>query len=602
MTKEKLDKIKENKLNNKLIVKIGMGTCGISAGAKEIYKELEDRISQGLDIELALVGCIGMCQYEPILEIYREDSRRTYINIDKEKLNRIIEEDILNNNLIEEYLISEDVLNILDDNFLKKQTRIALHNCGNISPINIDEYIQNNGYYALEKVLNNLKPEEVIEEVKKSGIRGRGGAGFPTGIKWEFASKEKGDKFVACNADEGDPGAFMDRSILEGDPHSIIEAMAISAYAIGARKGYIYIRAEYPLAIERLNIAIEQAKEKGLLGKNILGSDFSFDIELRLGAGAFVCGEETALIESIHGRRGEPVLKPPFPTTKGIFGKPTVINNVETYANIPQIILNGSDWFNKIGSEKSKGTKVFAVGGKIVKTGLVEVPIGYKLSDLVNDICDGVPNNKKFKAAQTGGPSGGCIPVDLIDTPLDYDELTAIGSMMGSGGLVVIDEDDCMVDIAKFFLEFTVEESCGKCSPCRIGTTRLYEMLDRLTNGQGNEGDVERLEELSKYISSNSLCGLGMSAPYPVFSTIRHFRDEYEEHIDKKCRAGKCMKNQSTYKIITDKCVGCTACAKECPVDAIKGEVKTPHEINQDICVKCGLCYETCKFDAIVRE
>ena len=602
MTKEKLDKIKENKLNNKLIVKIGMGTCGISAGAKEIYKELEDRISQGLDIELALVGCIGMCQYEPILEIYREDSRRTYINIDKEKLNRIIEEDILNNNLIEEYLISEDVLNILDDNFLKKQTRIALHNCGNISPINIDEYIQNNGYYALEKVLNNLKPEEVIEEVKKSGIRGRGGAGFPTGIKWEFASKEKGDKFVACNADEGDPGAFMDRSILEGDPHSIIEAMAISAYAIGARKGYIYIRAEYPLAIERLNIAIEQAKEKGLLGKNILGSDFSFDIELRLGAGAFVCGEETALIESIHGRRGEPVLKPPFPTTKGIFGKPTVINNVETYANIPQIILNGSDWFNKIGSEKSKGTKVFAVGGKIVKTGLVEVPIGYKLSDLVNDICDGVPNNKKFKAAQTGGPSGGCIPVDLIDTPLDYDELTAIGSMMGSGGLVVIDEDDCMVDIAKFFLEFTVEESCGKCSPCRIGTTRLYEMLDRLTNGQGNEGDVERLEELSKYISSNSLCGLGMSAPYPVFSTIRHFRDEYEEHIDKKCRAGKCMKNQSTYKIITDKCVGCTACAKVCPVNAIKGEVKTPHEINQDICVKCGLCYETCKFDAIVRE
>lgn len=602
MTRENLDEIKENDLNNKLVVKIGMGTCGISAGAKEIYQELEEKISQGLDIDLSLVGCIGMCQYEPIVEIYRENDRRTYINIDKDKLNRIIEEDILNNNIIEEFLISKDILNILDDNFLKKQTRIALHNCGNISPVDIDEYIKNNGYYALEKTISNLKPEEVIEEVKKSGLRGRGGAGFPTGMKWEFASKEKGSKFVACNADEGDPGAFMDRSILESDPHSIIEAMAISAYAIGASKGYIYIRAEYPLAIERLNIAIEQAREKGLLGENIFGSNFNFNIELRLGAGAFVCGEETALIESIHGRRGEPMLKPPFPTTKGIFGKPTVINNVETYANIPQIILKGSDWFNNIGSDKSKGTKVFAVGGKIVKTGLVEVPIGYKLSDLVNDICDGVPNNKKFKAAQTGGPSGGCIPVSLIDTPLDYDELTEIGSMMGSGGLVVIDEDDCMVDIAKFFLEFTVEESCGKCSPCRVGTTRLYEMLDRLTNGQGNEGDVERLEELSKYISSNSLCGLGISAPYPVFSTIRHFREEYEEHIDKKCRAGKCMKNQSKYRIITDKCIGCTACAKVCPVNAIKGEVKLPHEINQDICVKCGLCYEACKFDAIVRE
>ncbi len=604
MTIEELEKIKSNKKDDSIEIRIGMATCGIAAGAKEIYIELEEQIKkEKLNISLSLVGCIGMCQYEPILEIYRDGKRTTYINVDSEKLEKIIEEDIKENRVVEEFLISKKIKSILEDNFLKKQQRIVLCNCGNINPESIEEYIQNNGYFALAKVLNNMSREEVIDEIKKSGLRGRGGAGFPTGLKWEYAFKEESDiKYIACNSDEGDPGAFMDRSVLEGDPHSVIEAMTIAAYAIGAKYGYIYIRAEYPLAIERLNIAIKQAREKGLLGNNILGKDFSFDIELRLGAGAFVCGEETALIQSVQGKRGEPILKPPFPTTSGIFNKPTVINNVETYANIPQIILKGSEWFSSIGSEKSKGTKVFAVGGKIRRTGLVEIPIGTKLKVLIEDICEGIPDNKKFKAAQTGGPSGGCIPGDLIDVKLDYETLSEIGSMMGSGGLVVIDEDECMVDIAKFFLEFTVEESCGKCNPCRIGTKRLYELLDRITKGEGKQGDIEILEDLSNYIKDNSLCGLGMSAPYPVLSTLKYFKEEYEEHIIGKCRADKCMRNRRTYRILSDKCIGCTACAKVCPVTAITGEVKKPHEIDQEICVKCGICYTTCKFEAIIRE
>ena len=487
--------------------------------------------------------------------------------------------------------------------FYKKQKRVALRNCGVINPEKIDEYIAMDGYFALAKVLFEMTPDDVIQTVLDSGLRGRGGGGFPTGRKWMFAKASKSDKkYVVCNADEGDPGAFMDRSVLEGDPHAVLEAMAIAGYAIGADEGYIYVRAEYPIAVKRLQIAIEQAREYGMLGKGIFGTDFNFDIQIRLGAGAFVCGEETALLTSIEGNRGEPRPRPPFPAVKGLFGQPTIINNVETYANICQIILKGADWFASMGTEKSKGTKVFALGGKIKNTGLVEIPMGTTLREIVEEIGGGVPNGKKFKAAQTGGPSGGCIPASLIDTPIDYDNLIAIGSMMGSGGMIIMDEDTCMVDMAKFFLEFTVDESCGKCAPCRIGTVRMLEILNKITSGNGEMEDLDRLEELATYIKSASLCGLGQTAPNPVLSTLRNFRDEYVAHIkDKKCPAGVCKKLLS-YTIDPDKCKGCTLCARNCPAGAIVGKVKEVHVIDTAKCVKCGACIEKCKFGAISKK
>ncbi|MCR5485540.1 MAG: 4Fe-4S binding protein [Clostridiales bacterium] len=490
-----------------------------------------------------------------------------------------------------------------DTPFYKKQLRLALRNCGIINPEKIDEYIAMDGYMALGKVLTEMTPQTVVDTILASGLRGRGGGGFPTGRKWQFALNNVSDKkYVCCNADEGDPGAFMDRSVLEGDPHAVIEAMAIAGYAIGADEGYIYVRAEYPTAIKRLEIAIGQAREYGLLGKNIFGTDFNFDITLRFGAGAFVCGEETSLLTSIEGNRGEPRPRPPFPAVKGLFGKPTIINNVETYANVCQIILKGAEWFSSIGTEKSKGTKVFALGGKIKNTGLVEVPMGTTLREIIEEIGGGIPNGKKFKAAQTGGPSGGCIPAEFIDTPIDYDNLIAIGSMMGSGGLIVMDEDNCMVDIAKFFLDFTVDESCGKCTPCRIGTRRLYEILEKITSGNGTLEDLDRMENLCNYIKANSLCGLGQTAPNPVLSTYKRFRDEYIAHVvDKKCPAAVC-KSLLCYEITADKCKGCTACSRVCPVGAISGTVKNPHSIDKTKCIKCGACMERCKFGAIVKK
>ncbi len=490
-----------------------------------------------------------------------------------------------------------------DTNFYRAQHRVALRNCGFINPESIDEYIAMDGYAALGKVLTEMTPEQVIKVVTDSGLRGRGGGGFPTGLKWSLAARNQADqKYVCCNADEGDPGAFMDRSVLEGDPHAVIEAMAIAGYAIGASQGYIYVRAEYPIAVARLQIAISQAREYELLGKDIFGSGFDFDLDIRLGAGAFVCGEETALMTSIEGKRGEPRPRPPYPAVKGLFGKPTILNNVETYANIPQIILKGADWFASMGTEKSKGTKVFALGGKINHTGLVEVPMGTTLRKVIEEIGGGIPNGKKFKAAQTGGPSGGCIPAEHLDIPIDYDNLIAIGSMMGSGGLIVMDEDNCMVDIAKFFLKFTVDESCGKCTPCRVGTRRLLEMLEKITDGRGEPGDLEKMEDLCYYIKQNSLCGLGQTAPNPVLSTLRYFRDEYEAHInEKRCPAGVC-KELLSYSIDPEKCRGCTACARQCPVGAISGTVKQPHVIDSEKCVKCGACMATCKFGAVVKK
>lgn len=585
----------------------GCTSSGSVAVREAMAKELE---LAGLSDEVKIVqtGCFGLCANGPIMIIYPEGTFYSHVKVDDVK--EIVEEHLLKGRLVERLLhketdegVTETVHSLSDTKFYKKQHRVALRNCGVINPESIDEYIGTDGYQALGKVLTEMKPQEVIDTILASGLRGRGGAGFPTGRKWQFAADQPaGKKYVVCNADEGDPGAFMDRSVLEGDPHAVLEAMAIAGYAIGADEGYIYVRAEYPIAVQRLTIAINQAREYGLLGKDIFGTGFNFDITLRLGAGAFVCGEETALLASIEGKRGEPHPRPPFPAVKGLFGKPTIINNVETLANIAQIINKGADWFASMGTEKSKGTKVFALGGKITNTGLVEIPMGTTLREIIEDIGGGIPNGKKFKAAQTGGPSGGCIPASLIDTPIDYDNLLAIGSMMGSGGLIVMDEDNCMVDIAKFFLEFTVDESCGKCVPCRTGTRRLLEILEKITSGNGEMEDLDKLEELCNYIKSTSLCGLGQTAPNPVVSTFRYFRDEYIAHIvDKKCPAGVCKKLLH-YHIDAEKCRGCTACARQCPTNAISGAVRTPHTIDPAKCIKCGACMATCKFGAIYKQ
>ena len=592
------------------------GTGCTSSGSAKVIEALERELAaQGLSEEIKVIrtGCFGLCSVGPIMIVYPDGA--FYSGVQTEDIPEIVSEHLLKGRPVKRLLyqetVAEDTIKSLDETgFYKKQKRVALRNCGVINPENIEEYIAYDGYEALGKVLTEYTPEQVIQIILDSGLRGRGGAGFPTGLKWKFAAANKADqKYVCCNADEGDPGAFMDRSVLEGDPHAVIEAMAIAGYAIGASQGYVYVRAEYPIAVNRLQIAIDQAKEYGLLGEDIFGTGFNFDLHIRLGAGAFVCGEETALMTSIEGNRGEPRPRPPFPAVKGLFGQPTVLNNVETYANIPQIILKGADWFNKIGTEKSKGTKVFALGGKINNTGLVEVPMGTTLRHIIEEIGGGIPNGKKFKAAQTGGPSGGCIPAHLIDTPIDYDNLMAIGSMMGSGGLIVMDEDTCMVDIARFFLDFTVDESCGKCTPCRVGTKRLLELLDKIIAGNGELEDLDRMEELCNYIKSASLCGLGQTAPNPVLSTLRYFRDEYVAHIvDKKCPAGVC-KNLIQYTIDVDTCIGCGICAKKCPAEAITrtdytapGHKLASMQIDPAKCVKCGACVATCKFKAISKK
>ena len=585
------------------------GTGCTSSNSERIIQLLEEEIQSRFlqdEVKVIKTGCFGLCALGPIMIVYPEGA--FYSRVEPEDIKEIVSEHIEKGRVVKRLLYQETVKDgkiepLTHTDFYRKQKRVALRNCGVIDPENINEYLATDGYQAIARVLTTMSPDQVIDTIKASGLRGRGGGGFPTGTKWALARANEDDqKYVCCNADEGDPGAFMDRSILEGDPHVLIEAMAIAGYAIGATKGFVYVRAEYPIAVHRLQIAIDQAKERGMLGTDILGTGFEFDLEIRLGAGAFVCGKETALMTSIEGKRGEPRPRPPFPAQKGLFGKPTVLNNVETYANIPRIIMNGPQWFAAMGTEKSKGTKVFALGGKINHTGLVEVPMGTTLREIVEEIGGGIPNGKKFKAAQTGGPSGGCIPAHLIDTPIDYDNLIAIGSMMGSGGLIVMDEDNCMVDIAKFFLEFTVDESCGKCSPCRIGTRRLLEILERITKGQGEMADIDKLIELSNHIKQNSLCGLGQTAPNPVLSTLNYFRDEYIAHIKDKTCPSKVCRSLLSYYILEDKCVGCTACARVCPADAITGEVKKVHRIDLEKCIKCGACMEKCKFGAIIKK
>lgn len=585
------------------------GTGCTSSGSKKVIDALERELKRhGIEKEILVVktGCFGLCSLGPVMIVYPEGC--FYAQATPEGVAEIVEEHLVKGNIVKHLLydktVHEDgsIISLSETDFYKKQLRIALRNCGVIDPENVEEYIASDGYAALAKVLKEMTPDDVINCLLESGLRGRGGGGFPTGRKWEFAKREENDvKYVCCNADEGDPGAFMDRSVLEGDPHSIIEAMAIAGYTIGAKQGYVYIRAEYPIAVQRLTIAINQAREYGLLGENIFGTDFSFDIEIRLGAGAFVCGEETALIASIEGKRGEPKPRPPFPAVQGLFGKPTILNNVETYANIPQIILKGADWFSSIGTEKSKGTKVFALGGKITNVGLVEIPMGTTLREIVEEIGGGIPNGKKFKAAQTGGPSGGCIPACHIDVPIDYDNLINLGSMMGSGGMIILDEDTCMVDIAKFYLDFTVDESCGKCTPCRIGTRRLNQFLEKIIEGNGELEDLDKIKELALHMNKTSLCALGQSAPNPVLSTLKYFRDEYISHItDKKCPAGVCKKLVS-YVINPKLCKGCTLCMRNCPVNAISGSPKKPHVIDRNKCIKCGLCERNCKFNAISK-
>ena len=586
------------------------GTGCSSSNSPAIIERFEECIKEaGLEKEVKVVrtGCFGLCENGPICIVYPEGAFYSHIKVDD--VPRIVSEHLVKGRIVADLLYKKSVnadgkILALDEiDFYRKQKRVALRNCGVINPEDINEYIAFDGYKALAKVLTEMSRDDVIDVILKSGLRGRGGAGFPTGLKWKFAKAPESDvKYVCCNADEGDPGAFMDRSVLEGDPHSVLEAMAIAGYAIGSQQGYIYVRAEYPIAVKRLRIAIDQAREKGMLGKDIFGTGFNFDIDLRLGSGAFVCGEETALMTSIEGCRGEPRPRPPFPAIKGLFGKPTILNNVETLANVCQIILNGPEWFASMGTEKSKGTKVFALGGKINNTGLVEIPMGTTLREIIYDIGGGIPNGKKFKAAQTGGLSGGCIPAEHLDIPIDYDNLIAIGSMMGSGGMIVMDEDNCMVNIAKFFLEFTVDESCGKCPPCRIGTRRMLEILDRITKGKGEDGDIEKLEKLAKNIKASALCGLGQTAPNPVLSTLRYFRDEYEAHIyEKRCPAGVC-KALLNYVIDPDKCRGCSLCARNCPAGAISGQVRTPFVIDAKKCIKCGACETNCKFGAISKR
>ena len=608
---EKLDIQNNDKAGKRVVV--GMATCGIAAGAGPVLDEFAKEVKdQNLgDVVVEQTGCIGVCPMEPMVEVYAPGKEKvTYVKMTPEMVKRVVAEHLKDDKVVTEYTIGHEEQNATDNDtslndmeYIKKQERVALRNCGIIDPEQIDEYIAFGGYKALGQCLMEKSPQDVIDIIKESGLRGRGGGGFPTGMKWQFAANEKSDqKYFICNADEGDPGAFMDRSVLEGDPHSVLEAMAIAGYAIGADTGYIYVRAEYPVAVKRLEIAVRQAKEYGLLGENIFGTDFNFDIIVRLGAGAFVCGEETSLMESIEGRRGEPRPKPPFPAVKGLFGKPTIINNVETLANIPEIILMGADKFAAMGTEKSKGTKVFALGGKINNTGLVEIPMGTTLKDVVFEIGGGIPDGKEFKAVQTGGPSGGCLPASMLDLTIDYDNLVANGSMMGSGGMIVMDEDNCMVDVARFFLDFTVDESCGKCPPCRIGTKRMLEMLEDIVAGKGKPGDVERLEDLAESIKEGALCALGKTAPNPVLSTIKHFRDEYDAHInDKRCPAGNC-KELLSYNILPDKCIGCGLCKRVCPVEAISGEKKSPHSIDQDKCIKCGACIDACKFEAIIKK
>lgn len=601
--KENFTAKRQNKENIRVIV--GMGTCGISAGAGIVFDTLKEGVARmgANNISVLPTGCIGMCTYEPIVEV-KEPGKETvtYIHVTRKKAEEILKYHLQGGQPVEAHTIGGNIGSLQDLEFYKKQNRVALRNCGVVNPEDITEYIYKDGYFALNKALMSMKPEDVIDEVKRSGLRGRGGGGFSTGVKWSFAAPNQADqKYIICNADEGDPGAFMDRAVLEGDPHAILEAMAIGGYAIGATKGFIYVRAEYPVAVDRLRIAIAQAKELGLLGKDIMGSGFDFDIEIRLGAGAFVCGEETALIASIEGYRGMSRNKPPFPANKGLWGKPTVINNVETLANVAQIVWRGADWFTSFGTERSPGTKVFALGGKINNTGLVEVPMGIKLREVIYDIGGGCPGGKKFKAVQTGGPSGGCITTENLDTPIDFDNLIALGSMMGSGGMIVMDEDNCMVDIARFFLDFTEDESCGKCTPCREGTKRMHEILNKITEGEGTEEDLVTLRDLATNIKLTSLCGLGQTAPNPVLSTMNHFENEYVAHVrDKKCPAGVCkpLINFS----INAKCRGCTLCLRSCPVQAISGKLKEQHVIDPNLCQKCGICVGVCKFDAIVKE